>query len=107
MACVAAQSVKPLHDEMLHNMVFCLEQKNEVIVQMLASYSWFLFELLIKAMVRFLQRQKLLGDEGSRPQRFSPAFANVRRRCRRISSSSPLSLRSIASPPSPRSRTCT
>ena len=102
MACVAAQSVKPLHDEMLHNMVFCLEQKNEVIVQMLASYSWFLFELLIKAMVRFLQRQKLLGDEGSRPQRFSPAFANVR-----SSSSSPLSLRSIASPPSPRSRTCT
>jgi hypothetical protein len=73
----APQSVKPLHDEMLHNLVFCLEQKNEVIVQMIAAYSWFIFELLIKSMVRYLYRQKFLFDEATRNQRFAPSFANV------------------------------
>lgn len=73
---IPSQAVKPYHDESLHNLVFCLEQRNEEMTQMILNYSWAIFDMLFKGMVRFLFKQEKLQTDNDRGGRFLGEFYN-------------------------------
>eukprot|EP01094_Clydonella_sp_ATCC50884_P026649 TRINITY_DN7381_c0_g1_i1.p1 TRINITY_DN7381_c0_g1~~TRINITY_DN7381_c0_g1_i1.p1 ORF type:complete len:1788 (-),score=632.22 TRINITY_DN7381_c0_g1_i1:302-5233(-) len=73
---IPSQAVKPFHDEALHNLVFCLEQRNEEMTQMILNYSWAIFDMIFKGMIRFLFKQDKLQQDNDRGGRFLGEFYN-------------------------------